>query len=319
MKLHLLFIWATLLSFSTSAQNYATISADSAQSLIAYHNLDPNFIILDVRTEGEYNSKHIENGVNLNYYLSTFDEILDTLIKDKIYLIHCASGSRSGNAFNSMQTKGFTDVFNLSGGLNAWENAGKSITININPILLSVSDTLIDLGYVDLGLSNFIDITVTNYGNDTLDFLSITDLAGTDFSTNFNISARLTGLMDYTFRVFYSPDILETDSVELNVVSTNNDTLKYFIKGEGVVLNVENLSSNYTKINIFPNPSKGVVTVEKSTAFSVELININGQTVYESNAQNSRQIFDFSDQKAGIYFMKIKYGKQVAVRKIVLL
>lgn len=318
MKRILLIICSLLVLFSItgSAQNYATITPDSAQSLILYHNLDPNFIILDVRTEGEYNTKHIENGVNLNYYLSTFDEILDTLIKDKIYLIHCASGSRSGNAFNSMQTKGFTDVFNLSGGVNAWESSGKSITTNISPILLPVSDTLVDLMSVDLGHSGVLDVTITNFGNDTLDFLSLTDLSGTAFSTNFNLDARLTGLMDYTFQVFYNPVVEQEDSLVFQIESDGGN-IEFVIEGQGYELSVASL--NQPNLSVFPNPTNGRLTIENTSVFSVELININGQIVFVGKETKSQQVFDFSNQKEGVYFLRIKSGNQILIKKLVLL
>ncbi len=318
-NLLLVFISLSIFLFTSQAkaQIYANVDADSAQSLIQYHELDPNFIILDVRTQGEYDSKHIENGVNLNYYLATFDQILDTLIKDKVYLIHCASGGRSGNVFTSMQAKGFDEVYNLSGGLGAWESAGKPITTMINPILLSVSDTLVDFLSVQVGLDAGLDVTITNYANDTMDFLSITDLSGTAFSTNFNIDARLTGLMDYTFQIFYAPDAIQVDSLVLQIESENG-IVELVLKGVGEPLAVEE-EPRIASYSVYPNPSRGQVTVENEHNFSVELIDINGQTVFVGQSEAAKQRFDFSDKKAGVYFLKVISQGEAMVRKLVLL
>lgn len=317
-NLLLVFISLSIFLFTpqAKAQIYANVDADSAQSLIQYHELDPNFIILDVRTEGEYDSKHIENGVNLNYYLATFDQILDTLIKDKVYLIHCASGGRSGNVFTSMQAKGFDEVYNLSGGLGAWESAGKPITTMINPILLSVSDTLVNFGDVPLGTTEYFDVTITNYANDTMDFVGFTDLSGTAFSTNFNVDARLTGLMDYTFQVFYSPTEWTNSSVVFEIDCACG-ILDFMLMGNGIIVNIAEHKT--PTISVYPNPSRGQVTVENEHAFGVELIDINGQTVFAGPSEAAKQRFDFSDKKAGLYFLKVISQGETMVRKLVLL
>ncbi len=318
-KAVLLISYLVLSVFGFSQTNltsgYATISPDSAQSLNLYHYLDPNFIILDVRTEGEYNSKHIENGVNLNYYLSNFDDILDTLIKTKVYLIHCASGGRSANVFNSMQTKGFDNVYNLDGGLNAWENAGKPIVSSVSPILLTVSDTIVEFQNTGLSQNDYHDITITNYGNDTLNFVGITDLSSTEFTTDFNVSVRLTGLMDYTFRIYYSPVDLQNDSLVFDVESTNG-ILHYVLKGHATETNIQELSVN--QLSIYPNPSSGFINVKNNQAFLIDIISLNGECLYSSSIASTSKKIDMTNYKSGIYLLKIKADSQIIYKKIVL-
>ncbi len=310
-----LFISMFALAQTNSTSVYATISPDSAQTLITYHYLDPNFVILDVRTEGEYDSKHIENGVNLNYYLSTFNDILDTLVKTKVYLIHCASGGRSGNVFNSMQTKGFENVYNLDGGLNAWENAGKPTLTSVLPILLSVSDTIVEFQNTGLSQNDFHEITITNYGNDTLDFTSITNLSLTEFSSDFNLSARLTGLMDYTFRVYYSPIDLQNDSVIFDIESSNR-TLHYVLKGHATATNIEEHSLNH--LSVYPNPSSGIIRIKNDQVFLSELFSINGEVLYTSSIALDYEQIDMTNYQPGIYLLKINSEEGVVYKKIIL-
>lgn len=73
-------------------------------------------IIIDVRTEGEYDNGSLK-GARVGYDLSSgeFEEKLDSLDKSKTYYLYCASGNRSGKAAQLMKEKGFEKVHNLGG------------------------------------------------------------------------------------------------------------------------------------------------------------------------------------------------------------
>jgi len=310
------FLFVGLLSAQEkNTQVYASISATSADSLITANHLNPNFIILDIRSISEYNSKHIENGVELNYYNSDFFATLDTLIKDKIYLLHCASGGRSGVAFDSMQTMGFTEVYNLSGGLNAWQTASFPVVTSVAPIVLSVSDTIAEFVDTEISTTDSFELKLTNYGNDTLKFLNITDLSGTEFTTNFNLNDSLTGLMDYSFKVFYSPTDLLDDSVVF-AVETNGGTIGYILKANAVNTFVSEVNNN--EINIFPNPSTGIFIIKNKNVEQIEIINLNGQIVESTIVKNQNNYFDLSNQEKGIYFVKLKTNKNFIVKKLII-
>jgi rhodanese-related sulfurtransferase len=103
---------------------FTNTSADEAYTLIQNNKSNPDFVILDVRTPSEYASGHIENAVNLDYYADDFEEELNALDKDKAYLIYCRSGNRSAAVMKIMNNLGFTRVYNMQGGINAWINNG---------------------------------------------------------------------------------------------------------------------------------------------------------------------------------------------------
>ena len=78
-------------------------------------------VILDVRTPGEYQSGHVKGAMNVDYY-ADFEAEVQKLPKDKIYLLHCASGRRSGEATAIMRRLGYK-AYNM-GGFDAVKSAG---------------------------------------------------------------------------------------------------------------------------------------------------------------------------------------------------
>ena len=53
---------------------------------------------------------------------------LDSLNKNKTYLIYCYSGRRSALAANYLKEKGFTQLFNMAGGIKDWKTSFPSLT-----------------------------------------------------------------------------------------------------------------------------------------------------------------------------------------------
>lgn len=73
---------------------------------------------IDVRTEIEYNSGHID-GVE-NIALNTLERNLDRINKSKPVIIHCQSGTRAAIAYSILVKNGFDNILNYSGGINDW-------------------------------------------------------------------------------------------------------------------------------------------------------------------------------------------------------
>jgi rhodanese-related sulfurtransferase len=83
-----------------------------------------DFVLLDVRTEGEHELMHIDGDSNLDYHSPDFYRSLLKLPRDKTYLVYCRSGARSGRTVELMRELDFAGAFNLAGGLNAWLECG---------------------------------------------------------------------------------------------------------------------------------------------------------------------------------------------------
>ena len=83
--------------------------------------------ILDVRTPDEFGAGHIAGAKNLNFYGEDFQSKLQQLDKNQAYLVHCASGRRSAQAGAVMSGLGFKSVYDLAGGMKAWEQANQEV------------------------------------------------------------------------------------------------------------------------------------------------------------------------------------------------
>jgi rhodanese-related sulfurtransferase len=81
-------------------------------------------VVIDVRTTDEFSKGHILNSRNVP--LAQLDARLSDLerYKDKPVIVACESGGRSGAAATVLRKSGFAQVFNLSGGVAAWQQAG---------------------------------------------------------------------------------------------------------------------------------------------------------------------------------------------------
>lgn len=86
-----------------------------------------NGLLLDVRTDEEYEAGHIEGAKQIDYYGDDFDAEVDKLDKNTPVYVYCRSGGRSGKTMEMMKDKGFTKVYNLDGGMLAWEKAGEPV------------------------------------------------------------------------------------------------------------------------------------------------------------------------------------------------
>lgn len=82
-----------------------------------------DFQLIDVREEWEYRTANI-HGKNIP--LGTLEKNIDKISKQKPVILHCKEGGRSKRAVQLLQQKyGFTNLRNLSGGIDAWTKPQK--------------------------------------------------------------------------------------------------------------------------------------------------------------------------------------------------
>lgn len=81
-------------------------------------------ILLDTRTLEEYQEVHIKNSILIDLTNPRFINEIKKLDKNKTYLLYCHTGGRSAYVTNLMLQLGFKNVFNIEGGILAWENSG---------------------------------------------------------------------------------------------------------------------------------------------------------------------------------------------------
>lgn len=80
-------------------------------------------ILLDTREQSEYEVSHLQNAIHVGY--DNFDiETVTEKITDKsaIIVVYCSLGIRSEDIAEQLKTAGYTNIYNLFGGIFEWKN-----------------------------------------------------------------------------------------------------------------------------------------------------------------------------------------------------
>jgi phage shock protein E len=99
---------AGLILFFLAVKTRSQISAADALELLKNKTL-----IIDVRTENEFQAGHLPQAINIpldEIGINTSQNLPD---KSQVLLLHCASGVRSGLAQRKLKGMGYVNVFNL--------------------------------------------------------------------------------------------------------------------------------------------------------------------------------------------------------------
>ena len=107
-----------------AAGAYGNLSPGQARELIEARSGSPDFVVLDVRTPGEFRSERIGEALLVDYNSGNFRSEVGKLDRGKTYLVYCRTGNRSGNALKVMREEGFASVYHLDGGIVKWKEAG---------------------------------------------------------------------------------------------------------------------------------------------------------------------------------------------------
>ncbi|UCC90837.1 MAG: hypothetical protein JSW24_01375, partial [Dehalococcoidia bacterium] len=118
------------------------ITPQEAFALIQENQDNPDFVIIDLRFPQSFDYEHIENAINLVFQSEDFRWELNTLDKDKTYLVYytCACGGVDRKTLEIMTELNFSEVYNISGGLDQWKEEGLP-TIQETPPQISESIT----------------------------------------------------------------------------------------------------------------------------------------------------------------------------------
>ncbi|MBU1046722.1 rhodanese-like domain-containing protein [Patescibacteria group bacterium] len=82
-----------------------------------------NFILLDVRTPEEFAENNIEGAISLPLQEISQENLRRVSLDDKKkeIVVYCRAGSRSATAAAILNNFGFTNVYNLEGGISNWK------------------------------------------------------------------------------------------------------------------------------------------------------------------------------------------------------
>ena len=91
-------------------------------------NNNEDVLILDIRTEADYKSGHINGAKNvpLNNFASSINGLSGS--KKEPVLLYCNSGNTVTRAIKILKKAGFEQVNNLEGGIAAWKEANMPLT-----------------------------------------------------------------------------------------------------------------------------------------------------------------------------------------------
>ena len=116
-------ISGTMLVWPLLTGQSAGISALVATQLINYRKA----IILDVRNAEEFSSGHLPKAKQIN--VSDIDKKIKQFVKrkDNPIIVVCDYGQSSSKASARLKKLGYTEVFSLKGGINAWKQSDMPI------------------------------------------------------------------------------------------------------------------------------------------------------------------------------------------------
>jgi parallel beta-helix repeat protein len=133
MKRVALILILTLLFFSLSpttvAGSYTNVTVSEAKAMI---DSKPSLVVLDVRTQSEYDSGHIRSAKLIP--VSELGGRLDELNKTDEILVYCFGGARSSTASQLLADNGFLYIYNMLGGISAWISAGYHVYVKYSSI-----------------------------------------------------------------------------------------------------------------------------------------------------------------------------------------
>ncbi len=123
----MLLLWLVLLAMIINSfiKSSYDISPQQAVQLMSHES---GSLLLDVREDSEYQSGHIKDSIHIPMgKLAARVGELDKYKKKNI-ILGCRSGSRSGRACSILKKHGFEKVYNLQGGVLAWEKDNLPMT-----------------------------------------------------------------------------------------------------------------------------------------------------------------------------------------------
>ena len=103
-------------------RNKAEAPLNEIPAAQAYEAYQRGTLFLDVRTQEEWNEEHIANSKLIP--LKELATRMGELPKDQPIVVLCRAGVRSKDGMRILLKAGFTQVFGLEGGIQAWMAAG---------------------------------------------------------------------------------------------------------------------------------------------------------------------------------------------------
>ena len=101
---------------------------------------DTDYILVDVRTIEEYESGHIQDAINFDFYSGSFQKEILSLDKSSSIILYCRTQNRSTKTANYLKENGYKEITVLEGGITSWVKNGNDLVYNFSDETNSTKD-----------------------------------------------------------------------------------------------------------------------------------------------------------------------------------
>ncbi len=117
-----LFLLLTSLIYQSGCQRAIAEKPLKCADVMQFQQLSAsvNAVVLDMRSQREFEQAHLRGSVNLDFQGIQFDAQVDTLDRSKSYFLYCSTGILSKKAANELRSQGIYDITILEGGIKQW-------------------------------------------------------------------------------------------------------------------------------------------------------------------------------------------------------
>ena len=295
---------------------------------------------------------YIDDNVSISncYYV---DGMAENMVGFNMGPLPQKSTTFKGKGNNVLLTETVNGYSNLTRALNAWVRDNDSTGIyntwrsdfdNVNsgypifgePDLIPVSDTLVTsscdnfefdgLTFDQSGTyifhivdsNDFVDSTLTlmltvNYG-DTTEVSDTVNLGDGYEGHGFSLTAEQLRILNQNNRTSEVYTLQFIDSLQNANGCDSLVVLTLYVINSGVdVAEVQKL----VDVNVYPNPTRGIVNVEGSDLQSIEVYDNVSRRVLSKKVEGDKATFDLNDYAAGAYYVRIRTANGTVVKKVI--
>ena len=123
--------WKNILS--VVRETFPEVQQISTQQLANMLANNEEVLLLDARSEEEFNTSHLQGALHSDT-VNTALSAINTNDQQQTIVVYCSVGYRSSDIAKQLQARGVKNVVNLEGSLFQWANEGRPIVQGTKPV-----------------------------------------------------------------------------------------------------------------------------------------------------------------------------------------